>query len=653
VESGKKSRKKSEDEVDESINCKCGSRLDNKGLMLCCEICEKWSHAACYKIKKSDVPEAFFCAECKPPVTQLVFDDVADVQLRAMLEQDRDAFGFKPGMQRKRLKPGNEVIFKQEERPILEKYWKIFARASEDDRGCLAEQIGRLFCLSGDLMEAHFVLIGEDVLDGALCKTLPAKQAPPGRAPPGRRNTLTKSVVGARTTRAELPPPCAPEKQCNSDGSRCGETDHCHCRTNKQECVAETEGASCAQCGCALSCTNCCLSTGASGAPYACVPFEFGWRFLCVDVVKPHGFVCEVVGKVCDENSALKGSWTNPLRHDCRELFVRDLGLMWDQEKYGNDARFIRRSCNPNCDVKWVWVGKELRLGIWARDNGLQAGQEATIAWDRPWDTLTSHVQCACDGRGVCAVLQWYGEREHLANSLPVVPERIGTRRAEQQRPTKLQAELETTLNPLTTPDNKLSREERKLQQVLKTIEKLEKHDKLQPKAEGESSTPNKKRSRASALAETTAEQPQQRHDQDTQKQPQHQQEQQNEKSQTSECQNEQTSSGRVAGSSVVVPAPVAESATAVMSASSMTHVSTPQSASKGFGGKKAWMLKFSDGDGSHAPAAVPAVPEVIPDMTSPPSYGWKKRAMLDAPEPFLLESLERPDKKSKDEGNQ
>jgi hypothetical protein len=594
--------------------------------MLCCEVCEKWSHAACYRIKKSEVPDAFFCDTCRPPVTELVFDDVTNVALREALEHDRDAFGFKPGAQRKRVKPANEILFKHEERVLLEKYWKMYARADEEDRPLMAEQIGRLFCLSRDSLEEHFVLMAEDVLDGALRKSVIPKQPPPGRAATGRRNTLTKSVTGVRTIRSEIPVPS--DRRCNNDGGKCEE---CHCRMNRQECLASQDETLCLQCGCALPCSNSCLSMGVPAAPYACIPFEFGWRYVSVDVIKPGGFVCEVQGKVCDESAVIKGSWTSPLKHDCRELFVRDLGLMWEQEKHGNDARFIRRSCTPNCEVRWVWVGKELRLGVWALAEEVQAGQEVTVAWDRPWDSLVCHVECACESRGVCQVRQWYGERQQLASSLAVVQERVGTRRAEQQRPTKLQAELETTLNPLVTPENKLSREERKLQQVLKTIEKLEKSDK-QGSADG---TPQRKRSRHSVssdasaataaaasatAAATTASTAQTAIPQAD-----------------SEVKKTDDTTVVVAAVPPILP-PVAAAA------ASTTSSSTPN---KSFGGKKAWMQKFNDGDiGSPLPPA----PVVLPELVSPPTYGWKKRAMLNAPEPFLLETLEPEEKKAKEE---
>lgn len=175
-------------EPDDSIGCKCGSRLDDKGLvsrvprvrgrararargcngldnvaglrgffasadplvrqMLLCEGCEQWSHAKCYRIRKGAVPDSFYCDSCRPPAvrcpfcwsssshlsqTSIVFDDVRDVALRARLESDRDSFGFVPSTLRKRKsKASLEVHLTYEERMALEAYWMLYARAERE-----------------------------------------------------------------------------------------------------------------------------------------------------------------------------------------------------------------------------------------------------------------------------------------------------------------------------------------------------------------------------------------------------------------------------------------------------------------------------------------------------------------------------------------
>ncbi len=671
---GGSGKKKTKLEEDESIRCKCGSRFDNKGLMLCCEKCELWSHAVCYRIKKkADVPETFFCETCVPPPTELDFGDVGDAVLRAMLEGDRDAHGFKPGAPRKRVKPANEVLFRQEERTLLEKYWKAYARGGEQERPALAAMVGRLFSLSADNVEQHFVLMAEDVLDGTRGVNLAPRPAPPGRGPPLRQNAFTKSVTGMRTMREGPPNPC-PERRCAGDaGGGCRDAASCHCRAHGQEC--EAPAGRCVQCGCGMQCFNCALSSESAPAPYAVVPHEGGWRYVSVDAVRPFGFVAEVIGKVAEAAAvASKGYWTLPLRRDCRELFVPPLGLVWDQENQGNDTRFVRRSCQANCEVRSAWVGSTLRLGVWAGSEGLKAGQEVTVPWDRQWDSLVCHVPCACRGKGVCPVTQWYGERELLASSLPVVPERIGTRRSEPQRPNKLQAELETTLNPLVTPENKMSREDRKLQQVLRTIEKLEKQEKQQSgKSASSSAAPaaaapalpplpvSVAAAAAAASAAATAASVADSND-GAALSPAWKKSRQSFDSTvggdaavcaavenggslpTPRSGSLSSMAGAASEASVATPAPAPALAAAASSAASGA---APHSVGKTMGGKKAWLQKFSDSGEVPIEPAPPV--EVVDHGLHSPAYGWKKRAMLEAPVPFTLEDLEPQVKKQRE----
>ncbi len=614
---GGSGKKKQKVEEDESIGCKCGSRLDNKGMMLCCEKCELWSHGTCYRIKKkADVPETFFCETCVPPPKELDFSDVQHAPLRAMLEGDRDLHGFKPSAPRKRVKPSNEVTFKHEERLLLEKYWEVYARSDEEARAGVAAQVGRLLSVNGDELEHHFVLMAEDVLDGARGMNLAARAAPPGRTPPARQGK--SSSLGPRTSRTQPPEPSL-ELRCavGAEGG-CRDAETCHCRAHGQEC--EAPAGRCVQCGCAMQCYNCALSTESPPAPYAVVPWEEGWKYVSVDAVKPFGFVAEIVGKVGDATATSKGYWTLPLRRDCREVFVPSLELVWDQGKHGNDTRFVRRSCAPNCEVRCVWAGSALRLGVWAGCEGVSAGQEVTVAWDRPWRTLTCHVPCACGGNSGCLVRGWYSERQDLASGLPVVQERIGTRRAEPQRPNKLQAELETTLNPLVTPEHKLSREDRKLQQVLRTIEKLEKHEKQLAKPT--SSTPQE-----AAVVPQIA----------TPISPAWKKARQS---------FDSTMGGDSQGDAF---AGVATSGSGEVVAVHVATVLTPQSAGKAMGGKKAWLQKFSDAGEVPIEPSLPVQP--LDHGLASPMYGWKKRAMLDAPAPFSLETLDPNSKKHKENG--
>lgn len=39
---------------------------DNVGLMVQCDQCEVWQHCDCVGLEEQDIPEHYYCEECKP-----------------------------------------------------------------------------------------------------------------------------------------------------------------------------------------------------------------------------------------------------------------------------------------------------------------------------------------------------------------------------------------------------------------------------------------------------------------------------------------------------------------------------------------------------------------------------------------------------------
>ncbi len=84
----------------------------------------------------------------------------------------------------------------------------------------------------------------------------------------------------------------------------------------------------------------------------------------------------------------------------------------------GNNARYIRRSCKPNCCVvevniplnhnlyfEQLFVGNYLRFGIFATADALNPGKEVTIPWDLEnimdkikTKRITEPLLCGCAG---------------------------------------------------------------------------------------------------------------------------------------------------------------------------------------------------------------------------------------------------------------
>ncbi|KAI8878146.1 SET domain-containing protein [Backusella circina FSU 941] len=102
-------------------------------------------------------------------------------------------------------------------------------------------------------------------------------------------------------------------------------------------------------------------------------------------------YLLEIVGKMVLK-SEYKGSEADyhkmeiPARY---VFFFRSLDLCVDARQYGNDGRFLRRSCRPNVEVKNVITppskkkhqeGEFIHMGIYTRKE-VDRGEELTLGW--------------------------------------------------------------------------------------------------------------------------------------------------------------------------------------------------------------------------------------------------------------------------------
>ncbi|KLO06109.1 hypothetical protein SCHPADRAFT_910550 [Schizopora paradoxa] len=82
----------------DSIECICGFSYDD-GFSIACDVCGRWSHARCYDISQSTVPDLWQCVDCKPrPVDrekaireQKVRKKVVEAEKQAALMADQAA----------------------------------------------------------------------------------------------------------------------------------------------------------------------------------------------------------------------------------------------------------------------------------------------------------------------------------------------------------------------------------------------------------------------------------------------------------------------------------------------------------------------------------------------------------------------------------
>ncbi|VDK34900.1 unnamed protein product [Taenia asiatica] len=114
-------------------------------------------------------------------------------------------------------------------------------------------------------------------------------------------------------------------------------------------------------------------------------------------------------------------------------LFYKQLdkaAICLDASNYGNEARFIRRSCMPNCEVRLTFPPADSFSSVVnpqciqfvvtsSISRVIPAGTELTVAFDFDYTACFYPVRCAC-GRGapLCAVADWL-RRHHHSSSHP------------------------------------------------------------------------------------------------------------------------------------------------------------------------------------------------------------------------------------------
>ncbi|WAR27084.1 KMT2E-like protein [Mya arenaria] len=107
--------------------------------------------------------------------------------------------------------------------------------------------------------------------------------------------------------------------------------------------------------------------------------------------------IIEVIGKVMTRHQYDKDNFgqrqLSPFVFFYGTVF--DLDLVIDASDYGNDARFIRRSCQPNAAVHHVVAGGQAHF-ITVATREIPEGTEITIPFDYDYKKWNFCVECAC-----------------------------------------------------------------------------------------------------------------------------------------------------------------------------------------------------------------------------------------------------------------
>lgn len=173
------------------------------------------------------------------------------------------------------------------------------------------------------------------------------------------------------------------------------------------------------------------------------------------------------------------------------------LEMCVDARSFGNEARFIRRSCTPNAEVRHVIEDGMLHLYIYSVRH-ITKGTEITIGFDFDYGSCKYKVDCACvKGNQECPVLK---HNQEPTENLGSVCRRRGSRKDKETRDDHgqnqnmgLDGEIkgkcigdgkQRRLSPLRLSiSNNQTREERKMEAILQAFARMEKREKRREQA--------------------------------------------------------------------------------------------------------------------------------------------------------------------------
>ncbi|KAM6437510.1 inactive histone-lysine N-methyltransferase 2E isoform 2-T7 [Liasis olivaceus] len=172
------------------------------------------------------------------------------------------------------------------------------------------------------------------------------------------------------------------------------------------------------------------------------------------------------------------------------------LEMCVDARTFGNEARFIRRSCTPNAEVRHAIEDGTIHLYIYSTQD-IPKGTEITIAFDFDYGNCKYKVDCAClKENPECPVLKRPSEPTENINTGYETRRKKGKKEKETQNQ-NITLDCEGTAGKTKFPDNrqrKLSplrlsisnnqtREERKMEAILQAFARLEKREKRREQA--------------------------------------------------------------------------------------------------------------------------------------------------------------------------
>lgn len=108
--------------------------------------------------------------------------------------------------------------------------------------------------------------------------------------------------------------------------------------------------------------------------------------------------IIEYIGEVINENTLFerlnKEHFYSVYLGKDKDFYGKKCNFYIDSSLKGNEARFANHSCDPNAEARFVYIGNEKRIGLFAIKH-IKEGEE--ITFDYRLETLSENaIPCLC-----------------------------------------------------------------------------------------------------------------------------------------------------------------------------------------------------------------------------------------------------------------
>ncbi|OZJ03992.1 hypothetical protein BZG36_04045 [Bifiguratus adelaidae] len=373
------------------IRCICGFDHDD-GFTIQCEHCYVWQHAFCVNIKPENIPDKYLCEQCNPvpksfDIQRAVEHQRKVRQLMTKRRLDRDSpptSGRRNENQKRKSKSGRGGV----------------RTSSQDRKGTGKHGRG----VNGDHKRGSLTLSDNEVMEDDDMDYVP----------------ITSNIIsasGVRSIFADLVSTWkATQVKKRSRSLSVSQSNHDDPSNSNSDIKTETQEQEADQINNFVP-----MESQSLARPFIrIVPKSVVTTIADLSVglfadcdIAPGCFILEYQGNIVvqsDYKAADKnryGTLGTPMRY---VAFYPSADLCVDARIYGNEARYLRRSCHPNVELKCIIVPDDddqeplVHLGLFSRTMILK-GQEMTVAWDwatgsaghQAWTNITSGAKAGDD----------------------------------------------------------------------------------------------------------------------------------------------------------------------------------------------------------------------------------------------------------------